>query len=76
MYSIPKELQIYTYIDIVNICIFLYLCSRKFYLFYSFPHPQFYRKKVCLFLYLSISLHPISDDSKAIVEHKFKTKTT
>ena len=38
--------------------------------FIAFPHPQFYRKKVCLFQYFPISLHPKSNDSKAIVEYK------
>lgn len=46
-YSIPKELQIYTYIGFVNICVFLYLCSRKFYLFYSFsPILNFIEKSL------------------------------
>ena len=31
IYSVPKELQIYTYVNLVNFCVFLYLCSRKFY---------------------------------------------
>lgn len=44
IYSVPKELQIYTYINIVNFCVFLYLCSRKFYLFYSFPPPSILQK--------------------------------
>ena len=61
IYSVPKELQIYTYIDFVNLCIFLYLHSRKFYLFYSFPPPSILQK---ISLFIPIFSHIFAPEIK------------